>query len=101
MKKHTPGPYLAVRFFDQIAIQQNKTLPEGDRPEIAVLSLKSVVLTEEEQISNASLIAAAPEMLEALEALLDDTLKCGGTTLGSIEVSRKIKKAIAKAKGET
>lgn len=101
MKKHTPGPYLAIKFYHEIAIQQNKPLPAGDRPEIAVLSLKSIALSPEEQEANALLFAAAPEMFGAIEEML--LVLDGKITIDSpndIKVARaNMINALSKAKG--
>ena len=54
-------------------------------------------LPEAEQEANANLIAAAPDLLEACEALLDSIYGGGG---GDGEVLAKANAAIAKARGE-
>lgn len=53
--------------------------------------------------SNANIIAAAPELLEALETLLaevDDHQEDCPQTVATDEVLTKVRAAIAKAKGE-
>ena len=51
-------------------------------------------------VANANLIAAAPELLEALEDLVEKSgiVACG---IGGEDIGLKVKKAIAKAYGET
>ena len=49
---------------------------------------------------HAQLIAAAPEMLEAMLFLLKDTLKVGGSLL-SMHADMRIRKAIAEAEGQS
>lgn len=67
--KHTPGPWRAQTFFRAIAIQSCKPTNLGDLPEIGEIPFASSVLSDSEQEANARLIAAAPEMLEALSEL--------------------------------
>lgn len=100
--KHTPGPYIASVFFNEVSIQQDRLTPIGDRPEIAIVPLKSAILSVEEQTANAHLLAAAPEMFEALEAML---LALDGKI--SVDTPDEIKqarvraiKALAKQKGK-
>jgi len=55
--------------------------------------------TEEEAQANARLIAAAPDLLEALEAIMDSDLwEWNGSA--AFWLQDKVKAAIAKAKGE-
>lgn len=56
---HTPGPWRVSPWKDKIEVEVAAAGPFGDR----------IVLMDKEQISNAALIAAAPELLEALERL--------------------------------
>lgn len=63
MSKHTPGPWVAVKYPDTKA---HTVWANG------VSSLASVKHNQPHtQEANAHLIAAAPEMLEALKALID------------------------------
>lgn len=85
--KHTPGPWLTTTDLDQYELFGYSLIAED--------SLLAVISDEE----NATLIAAAPEMLEALEYLLEHAKI---TDLLTSEHSiNKAKTAIKKAKGET
>jgi hypothetical protein len=107
--KHTPGPW---------AILDDK---EPSAPGIEAPSVEfSVVVigypqhdagddagvhgrTPEEKMANACLIAAAPDMLQALEMLKDQYLlfvDCDTDDIASLVIS-ETNKAIAKAKGES
>jgi hypothetical protein len=91
--KHTPGPWYVTRHNDlQYSISQKET---GYDEMIEAL--------DEEDEANAKLIAAAPELLEALKDLLgdvmnlldkNDTIRLG--TTGTIHIV-KAKAAIQKA----
>lgn len=62
---------------------------------------------EEEQEANANLIAAAPDLYEALDALfkdykqLADSGDAGNWSLEELEVGKKALAALAKARGES
>lgn len=85
--KHTPGPW---------KIDENKDLPlaviidDDDGMGIAEIGEYT-----EENIANANLIAAAPDMLSALEVVMDTLLN----TKESGWITDKVKNAIKKAKG--
>ena len=89
MSKHTPGPWEIKRHFD--SCYRYISAPEH-------IALAQVVwCVEEEERSpvceaNAHLIAAAPDLLEALEIALD----CAGDAWWA----EKAEAAIEKAKGE-
>lgn len=100
MSAHTPGPWAA--FVDR----QSKTVavnigaePNGRRPCIVDwVGFDSCGLPLNQRIANARLIAAAPDLLEALKAMLSlarrDAPQLAGKTMGYAEA------AIAKATGE-
>ena len=102
MSKHTPGPWIVPDRQDL-----GRPLPgtsifkeqdDGGPPKfIASIDLHGVVLGEEE-FANARLIAAAPDMLAALEAVAEE-LKYGRIE-PSDSVHRSVCAAIAKAEGE-
>lgn len=99
MNKHTPGPWI-VGYYDFLDQQVYIDAPSGD-PDLGYKSWEGVAIAYgceespfkglEKAKANAMLIAAAPDLLEALEALVE----C--PTLGARD--RAIE-AIAKAKGE-
>ena len=94
--KHTPGPWNAIAgklgFFINRVNQQS----------IAVTCIDSWQ-TEEEHEANARLIAAAPELLAALQAFVEQATKVSGFPqayepyVGALVVARA---AIARAAGE-
>lgn len=94
MGKHTEGPWTATKF--------NPVTGEIDdcylyvEPGIAVIERK-VKGHDQHDTANARLIAAAPDLLEALE-LADAALS--GANMNMNVVERKVKAAIARARGE-
>lgn len=70
---------------------------EGCPKKIAILP-RNPRITEEEEIANACLIAAAPEMYELLREELIPTSDYGGIV--SLERERKVKKLLARIDGE-
>ncbi len=80
-KKHTPGPWEADCRTGCFAVRRNgdklNCLSEASRDSIVFQNGRSEVLSEpngyryltDEQIANAHLIAAAPELLAALESI--------------------------------
>lgn len=85
--KHTPGPWRAegqVRYPERIA-SYIIGAPEGHGP-----------IAEVYQYPNARLIAAAPELLEAAEAMCQD----GKSPADIDRAYAMLRSAIAKAKGE-
>lgn len=95
--KHTPGPW---------GIEQTDTAnwigpmrPDGVKIAEIVADTDRDGLTDEameRNDANARLIAAAPELLEALEVLFDEWMHFGRP---STETMEKAESAIAKAKG--
>lgn len=88
--KHTPGPW---NFIEQGDPDEFVLLANEHRWVIALRMNGELRL--EEEIANASLIAAAPELLEALDDII------GLAEAGRmVHVINRAKAAIAKAKGE-
>ena len=92
--QHTPGPW-------HLRLSNNATphIEHGDcfRDEVGELDNRICVMPAEivqsfNSFANARLIAAAPELLEALQAIIDTGLSTSKITAA--------KKAIAKATGE-
>ena len=110
MSKHTPGPwlvctpdnsdlYLSIEFVCE-NFSGNDGFLVGDVSEIATINLAEPIISKEERIANAHLIAAAPELLAVLidvrEAWLDERLgDVEGILTGDVCAN-----AIAKATGE-
>jgi len=96
MSKHTPGPWKAKKWVG------TDLYDDPDRPFVEVGNVhwspknwKPAAAIK--QTANARLIAAAPELLEALENLLKVHEGEGGTQHNAADMARA---AIAKAKGE-
>lgn len=102
--KHTPGPW---RLTESILEDGRPffSIAGADRVDLGYLSLRSA----EELTANARLIAAAPDLLEALEAVIDDLsggiqdcIDNGGSEAWISEADTRLKNAraaIAKARG--
>lgn len=91
--KHTPGPWGISG--GRLDIRANY---HGARFIAAVYqpSTHELAPMDSESLANANLISAAPELLEALEALIEIEAKHGYTSWPEIIAARA---AIAKAKG--
>lgn len=99
--KHTPGPWIGAgpSFGDQLPRYTTEIVTEWEdeddqRPMICTLPFRHY---DHENEANARLIAAAPELLEALETCLV-LMDYGGTW--TVEEQNTARAAIAKAKGE-
>lgn len=102
MSKHTPGPWVYGGFVDYMI-----STADGS---VDICSVLSGSATEKEDLANAALIAASPELLESAEAFLvwfkefvgkDAYAECMGEVngcTGSQELQRMVR-AINKAKG--
>jgi len=101
MSKHTPGPWKAT--------YSNYWLVESSRVQVADLFAISkdgpdddgddVFASEEEQTCNAQLIAAAPELLAACEAVIEEQ-SIGMYGAISNECIAQLRAAIARATGD-
>lgn len=98
MSKHTPGPWKASRSFGEnktarflvSAIDSNKTLENGYFAAcVAVCDIEA----------NARLIAAAPELLEALKILLEEFKRVQTIGLCQTHAKGLAIDALAKAEG--
>jgi len=101
MSKHTPGPWKAIcdnpRQVNRMAMVA--TYGGGG---VCIDCTKSGD-SYEMDCANARLIAAAPELLEALRAIVATTIEMGGTTLKAEQHNARLFaaiSAIAKATGE-
>ena len=90
--EHTPGPW-RVAYLDC----NRQSVVMGEHIEIATCWHHSVGSIEKEMHANARLIAAAPDLLEALNAV-EGAYQCGADLN---TVMDQVKSAIAKANGES
>lgn len=103
MSKHTPGPWF-VRAQDTgflIDSPKTKEQPHGRVAAVAQYSYDWAGPMRAEALANARLIAAAPELLAALEVILRDHMAVHG--VGDLEMQPALfqaRAAIAKATGE-
>jgi hypothetical protein len=100
MSKHTPGPWEANGYHIRQRVTGTRSISEvaytGPHHTAPHEYPKSCRLVDE---ANARLIAAAPDLLEALEAIMDSDLwEWNGSA--AFWLQDKVKAAINKAKGE-
>jgi hypothetical protein len=95
MTKHTPGPWRVSSDEDGVSIRMGSTLRDLSYYDNADLWTCESDEEDEAAMANAHLMAAAPDMLEALENLENDD----GTTMPP-SAWELVQTAIAKAKGE-
>lgn len=103
--KHTPGPYN----FDQVDCMDPespiyaKKEDKGETYDVIIAQINQREVNHIESVANAHLIAAAPEMLEALESIVNSFHESVKTedTLNEFPSLQTCINAIAKAKGET
>ena len=88
MNKHTPGPWNRIKG-DRNVYSASGTVCKTP----AIIGGGSAAANWE---ANARLIAAAPDLLEALSEIIND----GGKFVMTHETHRKARAAIAKARGE-
>lgn len=99
MSDYTPGPW-EVSYLDDT----ERPGIEADRFSVVIFGVRAEDdcgihgRTEKEEMANARLIAAAPELLQALEQSLEEYKECGAI---SNETWKNADQAIAKAKGAT
>lgn len=101
--KHTPGPWIAEARQHGLAIWADYENAPGEY--IAIINgYEGSKEDRERNRANANLIAAAPELLEALEIFVSSITPWAGTKSIPIEdidkADRLARAAIAKAKGE-
>lgn len=93
MTKFTPGPWFAVADKGQTIIRTSRS-SAAFSPLAIVKGDKRDTLKDQE--ANARLIAAAPDLLEALSEIVNE----GGKFVMTQDTHRKARAAIAKARGE-
>ena len=97
-RQHTPGPWSLSPSFDRV----ERRVQHGDNPPLVwgiasgINSAHPDYLPRAEQIANARLIAAAPELLAALEELCADKYLADPINADRM---RNARAAIAKATG--
>ncbi len=101
--KHTPGPWV-VHDHPTDPYQYGHHVTTADGLTVCSVTYQLPVSTphgveEATRVANAHLIAAAPEMLEALRAAWNCILDLPGTQ-AQVEATELVYYAIAKAKGE-
>lgn len=92
--KHTPGPWRAIEWSSHVPTTVAR-IENGKTTVIAECSGNG--RHSDESIGDAALIAAAPELLSALEYLTEEYIKVGALCLEDFDLA---KAAIAKAKGK-
>lgn len=93
MNKHTPGPWQVISDDHPEAINKNLEVVAGSN---ILCKIGGGLL--DVRTANARLIAAAPDLLAALQSILNISLMDNGHWAKTIEVEAST--AIAKAKGE-
>ncbi len=88
MSKHTPGPWVS-RYDGQNEWGADDWTMDSE-------SGRSAEIAETYTANNACLIAAAPDLLEALQAMVDYY----GTASANVDALKQARAAIAKATGE-
>lgn len=92
--KHTPGTWTVSNEESPLDFQMEVRVMAG------AVQICYFIESDKETIANANLIAAAPDLLEALKAVLDELV---GPDLSGYDVGSPVDKArsaIAKATGE-
>jgi len=98
MSEHTKGPWTPCPHKTGGRRDQWWVVPEEDRPLISLLNIYEGLETEQE--ANAHLIAAAPDLLEALEVVMESFDDISDENL-LFDWQRDARRAITKAKGES
>lgn len=104
MSGHTPGPWE----LESVLVGTWVTGPDGDAPVICDIVTRDPDGATDEDIANGHLIAAAPDLLDALARLTRAVLEAGQAyadtaqvTSGMREALYAAEEALAKARGET
>jgi hypothetical protein len=97
MSKHTPGPWKYSPQTERVYFTDKKS---GEEPPICEMAVSDImaIQNEDEVAANAHLIAAAPELLEALKAVRAWLNDYNGHM--GVPQTKMIRAAIAKAEGE-
>ena len=97
MSKHTPAPWVVEYddFDDQLSVNSDDRRAT-DKVAIATIAVNFNEPFEAEQRANAALIGAAPELPEALEAMMSPRMNGPD----SVDIWRQATAAVEKAKGQ-
>ncbi|RIJ65139.1 hypothetical protein D1604_12530 [Brevundimonas sp. LPMIX5] len=113
--KHTPGPWVAERSVEEwgvsvIASNETGHISNPTRGQVCHVSVVAGASGDDPElaVANARLIASAPDLLEALIALVDRDLTYHGPCIvipaknhgDAISIVRRARNAIARARGE-
>lgn len=99
--KYTPAPWQAGKYSSIVGVPITAQ-PDKTKNTMVIVGTQQA-RSKEEAIANANLIAAAPELLEALEAVNKEIYATMGSTLTEdryFKLRELCCDAIAKAKGE-
>jgi len=100
MSKHTPGPWHYRRGdeWSHSVVTHHGTLPDGSQNCWTVADINK--MREPEHEANARLIAAAPELLEALQACEARLTHLAQNSVNVVAELKQARAAIAKAEGQ-
>lgn len=93
MSKHTPGPWTV-----RVCSDTRCVWPQVDGPNDEEIIVSHAMMSCRIEDANARLIAAAPELLAALQEMLS---RFGGATDKETPAEKQARAAIAKATGPT
>lgn len=99
--KHTPGPWVVLSFYKDGSHPFIQSTTDINHPRYLIASVQGNGMSITEQSANAKLIAAAPELLEALVQILGWRELRDGMEFPTERIEVIARAAIAKAKGET
>lgn len=95
--KHTPGPWLYSPHYREHA-QGHIYLPNANEDEAHTINLVGAAAMSQEQLdANAKLIAAAPDLLQALKGFIHSVEHEGEVHGRIVDAVRNAKEAIKKA----
>lgn len=97
---HTPGPW-AIDRDDRPGMAWNNHIVQADRPHMAICFMTHSGRADNSECeANARLIAAAPDLLEALEGLAPILDNDGPLVAAYADMRAKVDAAIKKARGQ-
>jgi len=102
MAKHTKGPWAVEGPVGPEVIRGHIHIVDCPGLTVTSITPKSPhpVMDEQERQANARLIAASPELLEALKAIYINTFDKGSMTATLVRIMHIAEAAIAKAEGD-